>query len=414
MTRHNGRSGMHGTYNPKHNDRSFDVNNSEHIDKERARRNVYWDCFQGIRYPTDQEQEDRIIYSFEEIECAFYSNRYFDYCLAQHERNKRTGHSDRDRLPQHLYQDKKTCPEESLTQIGTREQSVSPEVLTNVAIEFFKEFHRRFGKYVHILDWSLHLDESTPHIHERHVFDCENHYGEIAPQQEKALELLGFELPDPEQKPGKLNNRKMSFDAACRAMLFDICERNGLHPDREPEYGGRKYLETQDYILMKQKEKIAVQDQIIESKKADLKEITVRIENTEAFVDAVADTAYEKAVEAVTDEVMKETRKEDLEIIDIQKRMVINDPDLTKGARQFAKTLFRDLADRFSKMSQHVSEKLSQIFKTYEKRESLKQPIRDYVRERLKRYSDWRYTIEEPRGSKERMRSNKQQDMSIE
>ena len=36
-------------------------------------------------------------------------------------------------------------------------------------------------------------------------------------------------------------------------MLFDICAKHGLHLDHEPEYGGRKYLEKQDYILMKQK-----------------------------------------------------------------------------------------------------------------------------------------------------------------
>ena len=40
LTRHNGRSGKHGTYNPRHNDRRFDVENSEHIDAERARQNV--------------------------------------------------------------------------------------------------------------------------------------------------------------------------------------------------------------------------------------------------------------------------------------------------------------------------------------------------------------------------------------
>ena len=34
-TRHNGRSGKHGTYDAKHNDRRFDVENSEHIDAER-------------------------------------------------------------------------------------------------------------------------------------------------------------------------------------------------------------------------------------------------------------------------------------------------------------------------------------------------------------------------------------------
>ena len=48
LTRHNGRSGKHGTYNPRHNDRRFDVENSEHIDAERARQNIYWDCYRGF------------------------------------------------------------------------------------------------------------------------------------------------------------------------------------------------------------------------------------------------------------------------------------------------------------------------------------------------------------------------------
>ena len=121
------------------------------------------------------------------------------------------------------------------------------------------EFHERFGKHVHILDWALHLDEGTPHIHERHVFDCENKYGEIAPQQEKALEALGFELPKPDKPLGRYNNRKITFDAACRTMLFEIAKRHGLELDEVPEYGGLAYLEKQDYILKKQNERIAEQ-----------------------------------------------------------------------------------------------------------------------------------------------------------
>ena len=70
LTRHNGRSGKNGAYNPKHNDRRFDVENSEHIDTERVRRNVYWDCYQGFHFPKDQEQEDKIVFSFEQIEKA--------------------------------------------------------------------------------------------------------------------------------------------------------------------------------------------------------------------------------------------------------------------------------------------------------------------------------------------------------
>ena len=41
-TRHNGRSGKNGTYNPRHNDRRFDLENSEHIDAGRVRKNIYW------------------------------------------------------------------------------------------------------------------------------------------------------------------------------------------------------------------------------------------------------------------------------------------------------------------------------------------------------------------------------------
>lgn len=88
------------------------------------------------------------------------------------------------------------------------EQSISPWVLTKIAMEFFEEFERRFGEHIHILDWSLHLDEATPHIHERHVFDCENRYGEIEPKQGKALEALGFDLPHPDQKAGKKSMKK--------------------------------------------------------------------------------------------------------------------------------------------------------------------------------------------------------------
>lgn len=147
---------------------------------------------------------------------------------------------------------KKTRPEETFYQLGTLENHTSPKELFLVVTEFAEEFHNRFGKHIHILDWALRLDEGTPHIHERHVFDCENKYGEVAPQQEKALETLGFELPKPDKPLGRYNNRKITFDAACRTLLFDIVKRHGLELEEEPEYGGRVYLEKQDYIMAKQ------------------------------------------------------------------------------------------------------------------------------------------------------------------
>ncbi|MEE8837181.1 MAG: serine/arginine repetitive matrix protein 2 [Eubacteriales bacterium] len=383
MTRHNGRSGKHGAYNPKHNDRRFDIGNSDHIDQERAKQNVYWDCYQGFRFPADQSQEEKVAYSFEEIERSFYSERYADFCEAQHERNRKTGHSNRDRTTEDLWKDKKTCPEESLIQIGSMEQSVAPEILAQIATEFFEEFERRFGDHIHILDWSLHLDEATPHIHERHVFDCENRYGEVAPQQEKALEALGFDLPHPDQKPGKLNNRKMTFDAACRTMLIDITKRHGLHLDQEPEYGGRAYLEKQDYILMKQKEKIAAQDSELERKSEELDALTIRIEDTEAFVDEIADVAFEKAVDAVTATVQEETRNADFDLIVDQRDEVLNNPKLNEGSKTFARKLFDGLMEKFRGFTQHIGAKLAAVLRDPERKKEMKRPIKKSIRERL-------------------------------
>ena len=385
LTRHNGRSGRHGAYNPRHNDRRFDLENSEHIDQERAKQNVYWDCYQGFHFPIDQEQEDRIVYSFEQIERAFYSEHYGDFCEAQHERNRKAGHSNRDRSTEDLWRDKKTCPEESLIQIGTMEKSVSPAVLAEIAVEFFEEFERRFGDHIHILDWSLHLDEATPHIHERHVFDCENRYGEVAPQQEKALEALGFELPYPDQKPGKMNNRKKTFDAACREILFDICRNHGLHLDHEPEYGGRAYLEKQDYILIKQKEKLAVQDQQIESKEAELEEIIIRIEDTEAFAEEVADAAYEQAVEVVTRTVQEEIRNEDFDLIEEQRRIVLNNAELSDKEYNLVDRIFRGLMNRFKGMTHYITNKLAVILRSPERKAEIKEPIKESIRDRLAR-----------------------------
>ena len=64
LTRHNGRAGAHGTYNPKHNDRSFNLSNSEHIDPERAKGNIYWDCFHGFRSALAPQDPDNLAATF--------------------------------------------------------------------------------------------------------------------------------------------------------------------------------------------------------------------------------------------------------------------------------------------------------------------------------------------------------------
>ena len=102
LTRHNGRSGKHGTYNPRHNDRRFDVENSEHIDAERARQNVYWDCYRGFTTHEFRENPEQPDFSFEEIERMYYYEHYGGYVEAQNARNEKTRHTERNRTVEDL------------------------------------------------------------------------------------------------------------------------------------------------------------------------------------------------------------------------------------------------------------------------------------------------------------------------
>ena len=116
LTRHNGRAGTHGTYNPKHNDRSFNLANSEHIDQERAKSNIYWDCYHGIRSASDK---DRQTAAFSDVEKMFYEIHYSHFVENQNARNAKIRHTERNRTIEDLLAGKKTCPEETIYQFGT-------------------------------------------------------------------------------------------------------------------------------------------------------------------------------------------------------------------------------------------------------------------------------------------------------
>ncbi len=362
-TRHNGRSGKNGVYDPKHNDRRFNVENSDHIHQKEVCKNIYWDYSQGYTQ-TPQLERNVEYHSFNEIELVFYENNFGDYVKAQNERHLKARHPDRCKTVEDVLKNKKTCPEETIFQLGTMDDHASSDLLVKVFEEFKDEFELRFGSNIQILDWSLHMDEATPHIHERHVFFSENRYGEIEPKQEEALKQLGFELPEPNQKRSRNNNRKMVFDSACRVMFLDICKKHGLQLEEEPAYGGRAYLEKQDYIRMNQKleiqdnkemmeiqdygikkrsEIMTKQDAEIEEKKdqierqgailefqnnkilnasKELEELTLEIDDVEAMLQDVSDIAYETAVEEVTKEVMIKTRQDDIRLIEGTKNWI--------------------------------------------------------------------------------------------
>ena len=375
LTRHNGRAGTHGTYNPKHNDRSFDLANSEHIDPERAKGNIYWGCFHGFRSALDPQDPNDLAATFSDVERQFYESHYSEFIERQNERNAKIRHTERNRSISDLLSSRKTCPEETIYQLGTKDDHASSEVLLAVVTEFIEEFKARFGDHVHVLDWALHLDESTPHIHERHVFDCENKYGEVAPQQEKALEALGFDLPDPAKPLSRRNNRKITFDAACRKMLFDIAKRHGLELEEEAEYGSRKYLEKQDFILAKQKELLSAQQNRLD-------ELTLKVSDMETLLEDVSAAAYDKAVEVVTETVRTETRKEDMRMIEDTKKWVLSpERKAPKATREYTAKHLDTVLDKFLKTMQTTAARLQEKLLRPEIRQKGKEQVKEKARD---------------------------------
>ena len=314
LTRHNGRAGTHGTYNPKHNDRSFNLANSEHIDQERAKGNIYWDCYHGIRSASDKDKQTA---AFSDVEKMFYEIHYSHFVENQNARNAKIRHTERNRTIEDLLEGKKTCPEETIFQFGKEGIGATPEQLLDIFTAFKQQFEERYGKHVHMLDWAMHCDETTVHIQERHCFDYVNKYGEVEPKQEKALALMGIPLPQPDKPPGRYNNRKITFDAMNRLMLIEIAKAHGLDIEEQVKYGGKNHLEKLDYIIAKQLETIrnqqkqlTAQNQQIQTltaqiaeKDAELDTKLFRLSDVDLLIEQVTDICYEKAVTAVSESV---------------------------------------------------------------------------------------------------------------
>ena len=213
------------------------------------------------------------------------------------------------------------------------------------------------------------------------VYDALNKYGELCPQQEKALEELGFELPDPTKKRSRFNNRKMCFDAECRKLFLDIGQKNGVELEYEPEYGGASYLEKQDYIIENQQKRIA-------KMQAALDDITLKVLDMENMVEQIADDAYEKACEVVADTVAEHTRAEDIAELRSYKKWLTSDERKTpKDKRDFVGKCLDNLEARFRKMAQAVAKKVLGALQSpqikEQKKEEIKERARVSVRERL-------------------------------
>lgn len=225
VSQHSGRQGS-----AKHNDRSFLAGRSEawrqehapHIDPERTDDNVVW-TWDG---QTDVEASER----------AWYSQEYQRAQDATNARYAREGHSDRCKSTDQLYEGRLTRPEEMILQVGKQADGIDPAEFAQAVdryLDKLDEWDTTHGGHMHILSIALHVDESSPHLHIRRVWDYTDRDGLTRLGQARALESAGIPLPDPSKPVGRYNNRKMSFDSLARGWWQEACKEQGWEIETE-------------------------------------------------------------------------------------------------------------------------------------------------------------------------------------
>lgn len=284
---HNGRAGKNGVYNVSHNDRTATRadEKDKHIADELSQLNYYW-SWNGEA-------------DFKKAERDFYQARYGKTIEKRNQRYIEKGHADKVTSIDALLQNPKTCPQETILQIGDRDhmqalikyfkdekkaRQAMGEILKNAVEEYYGWVN---NSNIHVLDYAIHLDEAEGmcHVHARVVMDAQNEKGERVISQNKALEKLGVELPHQDKPQGRFNNRKMAYDAKARKWWVESVKSalnrfKSKYPqyakvadflgnfELTPEKDRRHNLEKNDFILEKQREEIAKNARMIEYQEA--------------------------------------------------------------------------------------------------------------------------------------------------
>lgn len=234
-TIHNGRTSHLGAFTPKHNDRNFNINNAEHIDPERVKDNRYWN-WTGNPETT-----------FEAAEAAFYEKHISAHLEAQNARYRAQRHAERAKTMDEYRKSPQTCPEEVILQIGKLGDTIPADMMARIIQEQINWEQKTFPG-VKVLDVALHMDEQgAPHIHERRAWVYTDKDGNFAISQNKSLEQMGVELPNPDRPRGRFNNRKQVFSRMCREHLLQICKEHGLEIEEIPQEKSRNGRTLDDY-----------------------------------------------------------------------------------------------------------------------------------------------------------------------
>lgn len=248
-TMHNGRGRNAKGFKVRHNDRDFDTSRAEHINPEPERKNRYFIV------EADGTVNNHPQISFETHEKRMYNHLFSETLSKQAERHIKSGHRERIRTPDQYRTAIRTCPEETILMLGTRECHADKQAFIKAVNRWCQQMQTAYGTHWRLLDGALHFDESTPHCHIRAVWTAEGKDG-LQVSENQALRALGIQRPDPEQPEGKHNCPKQTFTRQSRELWIAAAREFGIEIEDIPEMPGKATRTKEEYIAQKIRKEI--------------------------------------------------------------------------------------------------------------------------------------------------------------
>ena len=289
-TMHNGRTRATGeSYCVKHNDRDFNTRRAEHINPAPEQKNKYFIV------GTDGIVNNHPEITFEEHEKQVYADLFSEALSKQAERYIKDGHAERVRSTEDYRTAPRTCPEETILQLGTREEHADPQAFIKAVNLWCQQMQATYGTHWRLLDGAVHFDESTIHCHIRQIYIVTGKDG-LQISQSKALKELGIQRPDPEKPESKHNNAKMTFTQQSRQIWIAAAREYGIEIEEIPETPGRATRTKEEYIaqkvrteiveLSKQRDQVRAEAARADSERAALWEEVADLQKTKSRLEA--------------------------------------------------------------------------------------------------------------------------------
>lgn len=292
VTIHNARTSKDGAFSPRHNDRDFNISHAEHIDSNKTNLNRYWNWTGNLEM------------SFTDAEKAFYEKYIQQHLNAQNDRYRAHRHAEKTKTMDEYRTSPQTCPEEVILMIGKMGDTIPADMAARIIQEQLNWEQKTFPG-VKILDVALHMDEKTVHVHERRVWTYTDKQGNLAIGQNKALEEMGIDLPNPNKPRSRYNNRKITFSQICRMHFIEICRENGLEIQEEVLDKSRRGLDLLTYKITQTKNRL-------KSLQADEKRLDFNIKSNNRKYQKVRNELLtaEKQLESVQELLTKAEQRE--------------------------------------------------------------------------------------------------------